>query len=301
METHRTLLVWAIFLSLALHVFGGISTSWIPDSWLQALQNDWVKPNESVEIEVVDRTRPEQQFVKSFNDEKEETDPEKLREKARFLSDRLRRYKEELQASMLGETKNSAGLRGSRESKTDFRPKFNPTETQRKELDRFNDDSDISANRLELDQRQAFQHESRPSTIGETLPKDINKGMFNVLNTDYTTFYSFYERFGTMVRFNWARQLERISNDPGLRNTVMTSVNRSWTTEMKVWLRPDGEILKVTVMKPSGIPILDRAHQRTFVDVGLVPNPPKEMVKEDGLISIDVALTVFYTPESAVR
>ncbi len=70
---------------------------------------------------------------------------------------------------------------------------------------------------------------------------------------------------------------------------------------MKVWLRPDGEILRVTIMKPSGIPILDRAHQRTFIDVGLVPNPPKEMVKDDGLISIDVALTIFYNPHAMIH
>lgn len=294
MIENRTFLVWAILLSLLLHWLGAVSPNWLPQSWF--LPAPASRDENIVEIDVqspLEEKAQQQQFVPSIDDvEKPVEDPEKLREQARFLSDRLRRFKEELQASVRGETKNRPNLKPQFRSRDSV---IRPDSGAENPVTEFEDRNGNVV--VERDLLRKPRSAPQFSTIGENLPKDLRKGMFNVLNTDYLTFYSFYERFGSMIRFTWARQLEGLANNAQLRQQLNSSNNREWTTELKVWLKPNGEILRVAVMKPSGIPMIDKAHQQTFYDVGLVPNPPKEMVKEDGTIPIDVGLTIFYTPE----
>lgn len=291
MNDRNSLLFWAIFISLILHFGAAISSVLIPESWL-------ARPNskqEFIELEVAaTEEEPEkQQFVPKIETPEPEEDPEKIKEKARFLSDKLRRFREELQASQLGETRNRKPLPA--QLKPQWKPNPQDSQQAQADRDRFKERDLDALAPSPLDNRIRARPSPQFSTIGETLPEDIRKGMFNVLNTDYLTFYSFYERFGTLVRFSWAKQLEMIAANGSVRQIMNNSSNRQWTTELKVWMKPDGEVIRVAVMKPSGIPMLDKAHLQTFYDVGLVPNPPVEMIKE-GQIMVDVGLTIFYDP-----
>ena len=285
------MLFWAIFISLILHFGAFISSYLIPENWLpqQASRTELIE----LDVASVPEEPAEQQFVPKIETPELDEDPEKLKEKARFLSDKLRRFREELQAAQLGETRNRQPLPSN--LKPLWKPNLRDAQQAQADRDRSKQKDFDGLAPSVLDTRVRARPAPQFSTIGETLPEDIRKGMFNVLNTDYLTFYSFYERFGTLVRFSWAKQLEKVATNGSVRQIMNNSSNRQWTTELKVWMKPDGEVIRVAVMKPSGIPMLDKAHLQTFYDVGLVPNPPVEMIKE-GQIMVDVGLTIFYNP-----
>ena len=54
-------------------------------------------------------------------------------------------------------------------------------------------------------------------------------------------------------------------------------------------------------MKESGIPHFDAAAVNAFLDARIFPNPPQEMIQEDGLIHIKFGFTVNYNPPSLVN
>jgi hypothetical protein len=52
--------------------------------------------------------------------------------------------------------------------------------------------------------------------------------------------------------------------------------------------------VKAMVMKESGVQIFDQAAIGAFTDVQIFPNPPKDLVQEDGYIHLKYGFTVNY-------
>ncbi len=138
---------------------------------------------------------------------------------------------------------------------------------------------------------QAFPGERGVSTFGEVVPPDVKFGEFTALNTDRHLYYTFYARMEEMIRNRWVNYVRAAIYS--LPADARTETGRdSWTTKLEIVLDGNGQFKKAILQESSGIRSLDSAPVQAFRDAGQFPNPPAEMVKEDGTIRIYYAFNV---------
>lgn len=138
------------------------------------------------------------------------------------------------------------------------------------------------------------------STTGESLPTEVQVGSFTALNTDRYLYYSFFARIEEMIRYPWENSVRWvIDNTP--RAAFQSNISSQWITHIDVQLKPNGEFLKAVLLKESGIRGFDRAAVQAFAQAKLFPNPPQEMIEEDGLIHLRYRFNVRVDPRILVR
>jgi len=135
------------------------------------------------------------------------------------------------------------------------------------------------------------------STVGEQLPNDIKFGDFTALNTDRHLFYSFYARMEEKIRYRWVTYARAaIYNvSPAAMKTAGKEV---YVTKLEVVLDPQGHYVRSILHEGSGMQSLDDAPVQAFRDAGQFPNPPPEMIKEDGYIHIYYGFSVNMIPSN---
>lgn len=136
------------------------------------------------------------------------------------------------------------------------------------------------------------------STVGEHLPQDVSVGSFTALNTDRFTFYSFYARVEELVRFRWEKRVKDAisSYEPQYVRGVLQKKN--WITQVRFVLKPNGEFHQAIVLKESGVKSFDLSPIWAFKEARIFPNPPPEMVGEDGFINLDFSFNVHFSPNA---
>ena len=136
------------------------------------------------------------------------------------------------------------------------------------------------------------------STVGEQLPSDIKFGDFTALNTDRHLYYSFYSRIEEMIRPRWVNYAKAVVY--GIETgTELVQGRATWTTKIEVLLDPQGNFLRAILHQGSGVRNLDAAPVQAFRDSQKFPNPPAEMVKDDGAIHIYYAFSINMVPRYA--
>ncbi len=65
---------------------------------------------------------------------------------------------------------------------------------------------------------------------------------------------------------------------------------------MEFQIDEKGVLRKALLLKESGVSRFDQAAILAFQDAKVFPNPPKEMLKEDGLIHLRYSFQVNYSP-----
>lgn len=215
---------------------------------------------------------------------------------ARFLSADKQRVRKEMQAATSGMTQNRvAGQKAPSESKEQ---KLNDQKNARKETAKDYDPEgiDIAKNLKEY----AQSVEDAPSTMGDAVPNDVSIGSFTALNTDRYVFYSFFARIEDLVRFRWESRV-RAAVDTFDRNYILSVVGRrSWITTVDIWLTKDGRYHSAHILKESGIARFDQAAVAAFKEAGMFPNPPQEMVEDDGFIHLKYSFNVSFKPSAVV-
>ncbi len=197
---------------------------------------------------------------------------------ARFLSASRQRVKKESQAALSGKTKNSS-------------PK-NKTTTEKQ----YDADNVITRTL----QRSPRGFDAMPATVGETLPQDVSVGSLTALNTDSYVHYSFFARVEDLIRFRWESRV-RHAIDTFDRSYILGVVGqKNWVTAVDIWLTPDGRFHSSHFMKESGINKFDLAVAMAFREAAMFPNPPQEMVEDDGFIHLKFRFNVNYRPSSVV-
>jgi TonB family protein len=211
---------------------------------------------------------------------------------ARFLSADKQRVRKEMQAKNSGLTQNrNASQREKSESKE---KNTNPRATSPKNYDP--EGIDIAKNLKEYTQSV----EDAPSTVGEALPQDVSIGNFTSLNTDRYVYYSFYARIEDLIRFRWESRV-RQAVDSFDRNYILSVVGRkNWVTSVDIWLTKDGRYHSSHLFKESGISRFDQAAILAFKEAGMFPNPPQDLVEEDGFIHLKYSFNVSFKPSSVV-
>lgn len=298
---------WGIALSLILHflLYGGLRI--VPAHLLKT-------PPQSIEIEVVDsaKLQPElpPQFVREQEVAKRLLDIDNNKQ-APFKSAQTIRVKEQTRAAQVGMTKNRS-LRDL--TQITQKKSISTSQTNTPKQTPLNSDDILQKKSMQKEQdnllgkelekalardRIKAELEKGLSTVGEELPQDIRIGNMTALNTDRYLYYSFYARVEELIRFRWESMVEETIQNLNPRN--LNSQNRIWTTYMEVTLKPNGEFVRAAVMKESGIKGFDISAVKAFADAGLFPNPPHEMVKQDGLIHLKYGFNVHYNPRPFVQ
>lgn len=197
---------------------------------------------------------------------------------ADFLSEKTVRVKEELQAKNSGATAN----RAPRPMKKFVRRQKSQNENE-------------FGSQPKRNSAEAPQWNPGFSTNDDALPANIRIGDFTALNTDAHLFYTFFARIKDQIRYRWVERVENViqsTNVGELRNHNQAT----WQTYIEVVLDTEGRYLGATVMKPSGLPGFDKAAVLAFRDGAPFPNPPHELVKNDGRIYLEYAFQVNWDP-----
>ncbi len=225
--------------------------------------------------------------------------PEKLKAPddetmARFLSEQKQRVKQESQAQRSGKTENRTETSIAPPSKDKPQQKTSAEKKQPPDNDGYRT-VDISR---ELSEMNRFDQGS--STVGESLPTDVRVGSFTALNTDRYIYYTFYARVEDLIRYRWETRVQGAINT--LTNQQLSAMSdRNWVTQVEFLLNPKGVLEKALLMKSSGIESFDQAAIRAFQEARTFPNPPEDMVQEDGYIHLQFSFTVNYRPPALVN
>lgn len=254
------------------------------------------KPTSSqIEIEILNparKNRESRQVVR------EALVPEKMKVESSedpltFLSNQRQRVKTQTQAAQTGMTANR-GAESSNEKSRQHKVKdlFQVSKTSGAPV-KVSPKEELSSNPL-MNMPQGV------SITGESLPTEVQVGSFTALNTDRYLYYSFFARIEEMIRYPWENSVRWvIDNTP--RAAFQSNISSQWVTHIDIQLKPNGEFLKAVLLKESGIRGFDRAAIQAFAQAKLFPNPPQEMVEDDGLIHLRYRFNVRVDPRILVR
>ncbi|WP_413585208.1 energy transducer TonB [Bdellovibrio sp. HCB274] len=217
---------------------------------------------------------------------------------ARFLSEQRQRVRKEMQAADSGMTENRTN------TSTLPKPASEKTKQQaqqKTEVDKTETDKD-GYRAVDVAKELAAMNalNQGQSTVGELLPTDVSIGSFTALNTDRYLFYSFYARIEELVRYRWESRVQTAINgmDPSM---AMSLSRRNWNTQVEFLLDKKGFLQKAIIMKESGIKNFDAAAVNAFREARIFPNPPQEMIEDDGYIHLRYTFTVNYMPPTLVN
>lgn len=266
---------------------------------------------ERIEFEVVEKTAdasaPNGQVVRQPLVPDELLVPDN--EDPTFLSERRQRVREQRRAAQSGRTENRSRPGPARPTGSDSSAESSPRPPKAPDLFQL---APRDAGEAEVVQRrsrrpEATRGQSRPagdglahlppgfSTVGETLPRELEVGSFTSLNTDRYLFYSFFMRIEDLIRYNWESYVkDTINRTP--RSHFLQNTTDLWVTQVEIQLTPAGDFHRALLLKSSGIEGFDWAAVDAFSQARRFPNPPQEMVEDDGLIHLKYSFTVHYRP-----
>lgn len=252
------------------------------------MKKTWQK-EESIEIALVEPAvseEPERQIVRQAVVPDSQIVPPEDETLARFLSEKKQRVRAEQRAAQTGMTENRQATQRNNQQN---RPQQSAQRPPPREDDGYRD-VDISKELAEMNRMNQGQ-----SQVGEALPNDVKIGSFTALNTDQYLYYSFYARIEEQIRYRWENRvmaaIQRFDNI-----TMMNTGNRNWVTQVEFLLDREGFLKSALVMKESGVKIFDMAAINAFREARVFPNPPPEMIKEDGFIHIKYSFSVNFRP-----
>ncbi len=279
---HRKITIF-VFLSMLIHVF-----SWL--GLISAPNRAPSRSHELVEIEFkspdkpVDQVKDHQQIVDSQEQMNDQID-----DKAKFLSATSQKVEKQTRARANDKFHN-ATQSGKKSTQAAASPQ--PEEEPVDESPSPKSGKPTLASLKPLFKIQPPQvqqpgdegQSDLPSSTDDHL-KDVEIGMQTMLSTREFVYFSYYSRIKERIRQHW---------EPTIRSKVKMIFRQGRTiasakdhvTQVVIVLNPAGELVRVEVVSPSGIELLDDAAVEAFRAAQPFPNPPKGLVDEDGTIKI---------------
>lgn len=318
METRKIEYYWLFILSAVIHLtFAGVlylTSSNISKRSLRSRREDLPvvelleKPEPARRPEQLPKNK--QTLIRGFDLPKDLLSNKK--NKRRFASDRERDVLEEVRAANTGFTQNQTtntkstnqGQKSTVQKRQspplahlDLRP--NLDSKTRKNNKTKSVDSHLGDLLIDPQQDQPNQQQegdvtinnpfAQVSSIGEVLPEDIKIGNFTSLNTDRHLYYTFYARIEEQIRSRWEQNAKAVLYNS--RNPNPTG-STFWYTRIEVLLDSSGNFIKAILHEASGNNGLDSAPVQAFRDAKRFPNPPLEMLHDDGKIHIHYSFRV---------
>lgn len=221
-----------------------------------------------------------------------------MNDPARFLSEKKQRVLMEAKAKEIGKTQN----------RTADLPKFQEQRQREKVKSAFMESAIDETGTVAVPKNERIRDGYEPlevfpknsylkSTVGEVLPDDISIGNFTALNTDQFQFYTFYSRIEDLVRFRWESFVQDAITQYDRQKIIRSIGDRPWVTQVEFHIDATGHLVKAVLLKESGAQGFDRAAIKAFEEANVFPNPPKEMLQDDGLIHIRYSFHVNFNPK----
>ena len=139
-----------------------------------------------------------------------------------------------------------------------------------------------------------------PAYVQQQMPPGVKLGNVTALNTDQHRFYSFNQRLLQRFIPLWGNRV-RSALYQWIKDNNAPAVSKSWVTNVEVIMDEKGEVLEVKPFRLSGLWSIDEASINSFKDVKNVPNPPGEMVDENGYIHMQFQTEVLWIPQPNMR
>lgn len=139
-----------------------------------------------------------------------------------------------------------------------------------------------------------------PAYVQNQLPPGVRLGNITALNTDQHRFYSFNQRLLQRFVPLWGSQVRKALYQ-WLKDNNAPAISKTWVTNVEIILDEKGEILEVQPFRLSGLWSIDQAAINSFKTVKNVPNPPQEMIDENGYIHLQFQTEVYWIPQPGVR
>ncbi|MES3038328.1 MAG: TonB C-terminal domain-containing protein [Bdellovibrionota bacterium] len=244
-----------------------------------------LEKNAGIEVEIVNQPQElTQQVVRQADAPENQLDD--LKEQAKYLSEQAQRVLVQTRARKTGITKNRVP-----------QPQFLQDALEEKSRQLASEDGDEIREDSKL-QKQARRdlYEVGPSTMGDSLPEDMAVGSFTALNTDKFTYYSFFARIEDLIRFRWESRVTEATQSFDRAYVVQVIGRKSWNTQIEFLLDPQGEFVKARILKSSGMFKYDQAPILAFKEARYFPNPPQELVRDDGFIHLVYSFQVNFNP-----
>lgn len=303
MREGTNIIVYISF-SVILHILITLFVYNIPESWIpkdNLFTDGLVVEKKPISIELIE-DKNTQQIVRQAQVPESQID-KSSKDKARFLSANSQRVLLETKARLSGKTENN--LSTPKYQQEIIQKKLAQIQNELKDLKDIKDqEGTLEVQTLNGKKKSDYRPlELYPknqkygvSTFGETVPEDISVGDFTALNTDQFQFYTFYARIEDLVRFRWETKvreaIDQLNRYQALKNISQTQ----WVSQLEFQIDDKGILRKALLLKESGISRFDQAAILAFQDARVFPNPPKEMLKEDGLIHLRYSFQVNYSP-----
>lgn len=112
---------------------------------------------------------------------------------------------------------------------------------------------------------------------------EIKEGRETVLNTDRVAYASFINRVAEDIRDIWSRHVYEAMETLGKKRKIDEDF---FITRIQVTLNGEGEVSSVQILKRSGEDLIDAAPGKAFWDASQFPNPPTQLVQEDGFVRL---------------
>jgi TonB family protein len=121
----------------------------------------------------------------------------------------------------------------------------------------------------------------------EEYVEGMKEGQTTVLNTKEFVFFTYYERIRRQLEQAWPKLLQQKMRRLWRMGGRFPASEKQHKTQTILVLDQAGEVIKVSVVLPSGTQELDDAAVEAFNEAGPFPNPPEAIVDDNGLITIN--------------
>ncbi len=216
-------------------------------------------------IEVVFEDNPKT-FVPSEASKKEPSEPDNT---SRFFSEQQQRFEKETIAENLGTFQNRraqvAQQPAPEVSNDGAGPNFFPTTNT------------------------AVSREERQSSVNFQVP-NLARGEMTFLNSDFSTYASFYNRITPKIVWNWGNNVDDIALFPHMREKLRQKL--AWKTRVELILDSEGHFRDIIIVNSSGSFELDNAVQAALENAAPYLNPPTGMIGKDKTVRIQGEFTV---------
>lgn len=139
-------------------------------------------------------------------------------------------------------------------------------------------------------------HPQIPEYVQQQMPPGVRLGNVTALNTDQYRYYSFNQRLLQRFIPLWGDRV-RSALWQWIKENNAPAVSKTWVTNVELILDKKGEVLEVRPFRLSGLWSIDDAAISSFKDVRNVPNPPAEMVDDNGYIHLQFQTEVLWIPQ----
>ena len=271
-----------IILSVALHVLLNYSLWHIAS---QITENLNKKNITEIELQTPsDKNKfkhDEKQIIKQLPTQEPETLNPK--DQARFDSEKTQRVQHETKAREIGLTQNSIKQSPSATPTQKMRSTDSKT-TENKHLPSA-PDGDLPEF-ARMNGPSSRQEATRASSLSTILPNDVQFSDATNLNTDANTYATFYSRVEDLFYVRWSEKLSQIWDRLDYNFKKNNLAGRTWSTQIEVWLKANGEFHSAYIHKECGYKPFDEATVFAFKDARFFPNPPRAKVELDGFVRL---------------